>query len=127
MNAYNPYIAHTPEKNMKTLNLQAAIAGAPIQLKDGQKLKFIAHVPEAKYNDRFVFLDSDLSGNICSTADDTIHIFMTPVFKKYWANVHRSESGSIMVGVSMPDEKAVQLARDFLPGYIKTISFEIEE
>jgi hypothetical protein len=110
---------------MKPFNLQAAIAGAPIQFEDGQKLKFVAYVPEAKFTDRFVFLTAD--GNICSTSDHTAHIFMTPVMRTHWANVHRSESGSVMVGVSMPDEKAVQLASNFLPGYVKTISFEIEE
>jgi len=110
---------------MKTLDLQAAINGAPIQYGNGEKITFVAYVPKAGFNDRFVYMDKD--GYVRSISEHTACIFMTPVVKTHWANVHRSESGSIIVGVSMPDEKAVQLARDFLPGYIKTISFDIEQ
>jgi hypothetical protein len=110
---------------MKPFDLQAAIAGAPIQFNNGEKLKFVAYVPEATYHDRFVFLDS--KGNIGSSASDNLYIFMSPVFKTYWANVDRSEYGQVSVGLAMLDEKAVQLERSYLPRYIKTISFEIEE
>lgn len=110
---------------MKPFNIQAAIAGAPIQLETGEKITFIAYVPAVNFNRRLVYMDS--SGNICATSDNDANIFMTPEVKTYWANVHRSESGSVMVGVSMPDEKAVQLAMNFLPGYVKTISFDMEE
>ena len=110
---------------MKTLNLQAAIAGAPIQYGNGEKITFVAFVPEAGFNDRFVYMDKD--GYVRSISEHTACIFMAPVVRTHWANVHRTDSGSIMVGVSMPDEKAVQLARNFLPDYIKTISFEVED
>ena len=110
---------------MKTLNLQAAIAGAPIQYEDGQKLTFIAYVPEAKFNDRFVYLDS--SGNICSVSDNTAHIFMTPVFKKYWVNVYNSKSGAPYFGVPFDNEADATKYSNCVDGYIKTISFDIEQ
>jgi hypothetical protein len=110
---------------MKPFNLQAAINGAPIQTSCGKYLKFVAHVSVAQRGQQVVVVDT--LGNVTSHSDTTDAIVMAPVVRTHWANVHRSESGSVMVGVAMLDEKAVQLARTFLPGYIKTISFEVEE
>jgi len=110
---------------MKTLNLQAAINGEPIQYQDGQKLTFIAYVPEAKFNDRFVYLDSD--GNVCSDSDHTAHIFMAPVFKKYWVNVYNSKLGAPFFGVPFDNEADATKYSNCVSEYLKTISFDIEE
>jgi hypothetical protein len=110
---------------MKPFDLQAAIAGAPIQYENGKKLTFIAYVPEAKFNDRFVYLDSD--GNVCSDSDHTAHIFMTPGVKKYWVNVYENKSGQPYFGVPFDNEADAMRYADCVDGYIKTISFDIEE
>ena len=110
---------------MKTLNLQAAIAGAPIQYGNGEKITFVAYVPEAKYNNRFVFLDA--SGNICFLSVETVHIYMTPVFKKYWVNVYNSKSGAPYFGVPFDNEADATKYSNCVDGYLKTISFDIEE
>ena len=110
---------------MKPFNLQAAIDGAPIQFKEGGYLKFIAYAPDAGSHQKVIVMDSE--GDILVYSSNPSNIVMAPVVRTHWANVHRSESGSVMVGVAMPAENAAQLARTFLPGYVKTISFEVEE
>jgi hypothetical protein len=110
---------------MKPFDLQAAIAGAPIQFNDGQKLKFVAYVPEAKYNDHFVFLDA--SGHICSTSVTTVHIFMSPVSKTYWVNVYASKTGSLFFCTPYDNEAAATQYLNCVDGYIKTISFEVDQ
>jgi hypothetical protein len=110
---------------MKPFDLQAAIAGAPIQYQDGRKLTFIAYVPEAKFGDRFVYLDSD--GNVCSYSEKTTNIFMTPVFKKYWVSVYAGKSGEPFFGVPFDNEADATKYSNCVDGYLKTISFEIEQ
>jgi hypothetical protein len=110
---------------MKTLNLQAAIAGAPIQDFHGKKLNFVAYVPEAKHYAQFVYLDA--YGNICATEKDTSNIFMTPVFKKYWVSVYAGKSGEPFFGVPFDNEADTTKYSNCMDGYIKTISFDIEE
>jgi hypothetical protein len=110
---------------MKKFDLQAAIAGAPIQFKNGQKLKFVACVPEATFYNRFVFLDA--SGNIGSAADDNQYIFMSPVVKTYWVNVYAIKSRLPCFGIPFDNEAEAIQDADYTVGYIKTISFIIEE
>lgn len=112
---------------MKTFDLQAAIAGAPIQDVNGQKLNFVAFASEAKYHEQFVYLDAN--GNICATSEDTAHIFMTPVVKTYWVNVYNSKFGEPYFGIPYDNEAD---AMSYVVGvdgygYLKTISFEVEE
>lgn len=44
---------------MKPFNLQEAIAGKPIQTRDGCVLKFVAYVPEAREGYKVVILLGD--------------------------------------------------------------------
>jgi hypothetical protein len=110
---------------MKTLNLQAAIAGAPIQDFNGKKLNFVVYVPEAKNHEQFVYLDAN--GNICATEKDTSNIFMAPVFKKYWVNVDKRFSGEPYCGTPFDNEAEAMRDARVTGGYLKTISFDIEE
>jgi hypothetical protein len=110
---------------MKPFDLQAAINGAPMQYEDGEKLKFIAYVPEAMSNDRFVYMNAD--GYVRSTAVSTIHIFMAPVVKTYWVNVYAIKSRLPCFGIPFDNEAEAIQDADYTVGYIKTISFIIEE
>jgi len=110
---------------MKTLNLQAAIAGAPIQRRNGEKVTFVAYVPEASFNHRFIFMDDD--GIIHALSSHTSEILMTPVFKKHWVNVYRSKSGAPYFGVPFDNESDSAKYANCVSDYIKTISFDIEE
>jgi hypothetical protein len=110
---------------MKPFDLQAAIAGAPIQFNNGENLKFVAYVPEATFEDRFVFLDA--VGNIRSWPDDNTSIFMTPVTKTYWVNVYAIKSRLPCFGIPFDNEAEAIQDADYTVGYIKTISFIIEE
>jgi hypothetical protein len=110
---------------MKPFDLQAAINGAPIQFNNGEKLKFVAYVPEATFDDRFVFLDA--VGNIRSWPDDNTMIFMTPVCKTYWFSVCAGKSGVPYFGSPFESEADATQFSNYLDGYIKTISIEVEE
>jgi hypothetical protein len=110
---------------MKPFDLQAAINGAPIQYQDGQKLTFVAYVPKAKINDRFVYMVAD--GYVRSSPVDTVHIFMSSVFKKYWVSVYAGKSGEPFFGVPFDNEADATKYSNCVDGYIKTISFDIEE
>jgi hypothetical protein len=110
---------------MKPFDLQAAIAGAPIQFNDGEKLKFVAYVPEAKINDRFVYMVAD--GYVRSSPADTVHIFMSQVVKTYWFNVYAGKSGVPYFGVPFDNEADATKYSNCVDGYLKTISFDIEE
>jgi hypothetical protein len=110
---------------MKPFDLQAAIAGAPIQYLDKRALKFVAYLPEANFDFRLVMLSS--TGNVVSTNENPKHIFMTPVFKKYWVNVYRNKSGEPYFGVPFDNEADATKYSNCVSDYIKTISFDIEE
>jgi hypothetical protein len=111
--------------NMKTLNLQAAIAGAPIQTVEGTSVKFIAYVKEAVFDERIIVLAP--FGGIILYREDTEELVMTPVFKKYWFNVCAGKSGVPYFGSPFEGEADATQFSNYLDGYIKTISIEVEQ
>jgi hypothetical protein len=111
--------------NMKPFNLQAAIAGAPIQYGDKRALKFVAYLPEANFDFRLVMLSS--AGNVVSTNENPKHIFMTPVVKTYWFNVCTGKSGVPYFGNPFESEADATNYLNSVDDYIKTISIEVEE
>jgi hypothetical protein len=112
---------------MKPFNLQAAIDGAPIRDSKGAKIKFVAHVPEASEEEQIVYLSSDLCVRMTSVAGAIFYFYMSPVFKKYWVNINKRFSGEPYFGIPFDNEAEAMRAADCTGGYIKTISFEIEE
>jgi hypothetical protein len=110
---------------MKPFNLQAAIAGAHIQSTGGDKLKFIAYVPEANIDERIITLAP--WGAIIFYSDEDEELVMAPPVKTYWVNLHKNEHEDPYVG--LPYSKQANAIKDSncMSGYIKTISFEIEE
>lgn len=87
---------------MKPFNLEAAKAGAPIVSRDGEQMKFIAHVPEACESHRVV---------VVSSTDGAVGLFyengayysegqtssddlcMAPQKRTVWVNFYNSEFG----------------------------------
>jgi hypothetical protein len=113
--------------NMKPFNLQAAIAGAPIQATCGTSLKFIAYVKEAKLlHERIITLAP--WGSILFYREDTEELVMATVVKTYWFNVHRRFiTGELFCSHSFDNEAEAMRDARLTGGYIKTVSFEIEE
>lgn len=87
-------------------DLEKVKAAAPIMLRNGSaaRVKFIAHVPEAHYSCRLVFLIGDsiglrseegrlgVSGGFCENEAD---ILMVPVKKKGWINIYNNSVGCL--------------------------------
>jgi hypothetical protein len=112
--------------NMKPFNLQAAIAGAPIQAMDGTLLKFIAYVKEAKLlHERVITLAP--WGSILFYREDTEELVMAPLVKTYWVNLHKNEHEDPYFGLPYSKQPNAIKDSNCMSGYIKTISFEIEE
>jgi hypothetical protein len=110
---------------MKPFDLQAAIAGAPIQTVEGTSVKFIAHVPEAEIDQRIIILAPWRS--ILCYREDNKELVMTPVSKTYWVNVYAIKSRLPCFGIPFDNEAEAIQDADYTVGYIKTISFIIEE
>jgi hypothetical protein len=109
---------------MKLFDLQAAIAGAPIQFTSGEKLLFVAYVQDASFDDRFVFLNA--AGQICTAREDNLYIFMSPIVKTYWYNVCKNKFGMPCLGNPFEYEyNAIEFSK-IADGFIKTISIEFE-
>jgi hypothetical protein len=119
---------------MKPFNLQEAIAGKPIQTRDGRVLKFVAHVPEAREGYKVIIMKGDgyigcwrEDGKYLKDEEGDGDIVMATVVKTYWGNVYKSESGELFFGILFDNEADAMRYVDRVDGHIKTISFEIEE
>jgi hypothetical protein len=80
---------------MKPFDLEAAKRGTPIITRDGRKVKFIAHVPEATLNHRVVVLYGDVirtfpdSGKYYSSDHESVlDLFMAPRKRTVWVNLY---------------------------------------
>jgi hypothetical protein len=126
---------------MKPFNLQEAIAGKPIQTRDGRVLKFVAHVPEASVGSKVVIMNFQgyigaYPENGKSSLDEEEwdnDIVMAPVIKTYYVNIFKGNYSNIVVSSSpLEDEEEVQWNKDkYLQmnnvKFITTLTFDIEE
>jgi hypothetical protein len=122
---------------MKPFNLQEAIAGKPIQTRDGRVLKFVAHVPEAYEGSRVVVVN--FKGHIWSYPDTGQNyeeegdndIVMAPVIKTYYVNVFKSNySGALFTSHPLDNKTEVEGHKEEYSNnstFIETLSFDIEE
>ena len=121
---------------MKPFNLAAALAGAPVVTRDGQKVLQIAHFPKAIIHYRLVVLfDSSCnlylmqeSGIFFNGRDSSMDLFMAPVKRTVWVNVYRDEDGELYSSGSIFNSKhdAEKTAKGD-HNYIGTYPLEIEE
>lgn len=79
---------------MRKFDLDAAKRGEPIQTRDGQSAKFIAHVPEAYAMSRVLVLVSESvlhfneRGKSLSHTESQFDLFMAPSKRTVWVNLH---------------------------------------
>lgn len=80
---------------MKPFDLEAAKRGEPIQTRDGQLVKFIAHVPEADESQRLVILIDNTvvgfykKGTHARDLETELDLFMAPRKRTVWVNLYR--------------------------------------
>ena len=92
-------------------DLQKAIAGEPIQTRDGRKARFIAHVPEASrsvvvYVDGCSVVSSVYeNGAFLRGAEDSSDLVMAPRKRQLWVRAYRNPNSSD-VYLSQADSRA---------------------
>jgi hypothetical protein len=123
---------------MKPFNLQEAIAGKPIQTRDGRVLKFVAHVPEAGEGYEVVVMKGDgyvgcwcEDGRYLKEEETDSDIVMVTVIKTYYVNVFKSNySGAIFTSHPLDNKIEVEGHKEEYSNnstFIKTLTFDIEE
>ena len=81
---------------MKEFNLEAAKRGEPIQTRDGQSAKFVAHVPEACPSEKIVVLVGRHvwtyreSGAWFENGDVGPDLLMAPKKRTVWVNFYKT-------------------------------------
>ncbi len=102
-------------KTMKPFSLERAIAGDPIQTRDGRPAKFIAHVPEAGKASWTVI--SLIHGCIHTSQEDGLYgddsehaadLFMAPVKQTRWLNLYSNGESSHYPAKSIADSCALE-------------------
>jgi hypothetical protein len=123
---------------MKPFNLQEAIAGKPIQTRDGRVLKFVAHVPEAGEMYKVVIMLGGgyigcwrEDGKYLKDEEGDGDIVMVPVIKTYYVNVFRSNySYAVFASQPLDNKTEVEGHKEEYSNnstFIETLSFDIEE
>lgn len=113
---------------MKPFNLEAAKAGALLVTREGESVKFIAHVPEANEGERvIVFSEAKAirvyheSGNYYRNGTDGYDLFMAPQKKTVWVNIYANGYASYWNTEKQADDYAANRITD------KAYSLEIED
>lgn len=102
MNQQCPELGTTERR---PFDLEAAKRGEPLVTREGKEAKFIAHVPDARKTEKFVYLVGD---TVCATGEDgysftdaSADLFMAPKPKRtVWANTyyHDTKESALMRG-----------------------------
>ena len=132
---------------MKPFNLEEAKSGKPLITRNGQSVKFVAHVPELEkeYESLIVFNYGSTAVNnyfndgsyfsLGGRDDDpaSIDLFMAPTVKTLYMNLYEN----IHTGIYFTAEGQIDSDKDYVlkskyredPSYkfVKMIEFEIEE
>lgn len=125
---------------MKSFDLYAAIAGAPVITRDGRDVRILcfdalgAQPIVGLYKDEDggektfrISNDGRYSFADCPN-DSVLDLFMKPVKKTYWVNVYRSIDGTCLTSSTtyMREEDAIEASSRSV-SYIGTFPIEIEE
>jgi hypothetical protein len=119
----------------KPFNLDLAKSGAPIETRDGRKVRFIAHVPEATLDTHRVVAVAQ--GIIClfgydgrskEGGSDGRDLFMSPTERTVWVNLYRDAHGSIHTdAITFIDECAARSHDSGWGGRIGTFPITYKE
>lgn len=84
---------------MRPFNLEEAKAGKPICDKDGNLVKFLAHVPEAIYStSRVVVL---MNGLVTSVSETNNSLYMKPSKRPVWITIYKDYTTKINDGFNV--------------------------
>ena len=95
---------------MKPFDLEAAKRGEPIQTRDGQPAKFIAHVPEATESQQVVVLIGNTvrarypTGTFYDFEGGHDDLFMAPRKRTVWVNLYPTHEGRVCYWYEMKEK-----------------------
>ena len=100
---------------MKPFNLEAAKRGDPCMRRDGEPVKFIAHVPEATEGQKVIFLSSE--GCVLVRSEKGRYLYtkemehpadvgMAPKKKTVWVNIYRLNEAHWFSSIEAADDSA---------------------
>ena len=122
---------------MKPFDLKAALAGAPAVTRDGREVKWIAHDPGAVSEGRVLARVGDggshvrffESGASYLTGESSYDLFMAPVKREGWVNLHTCTTGQPGVVAFSGNVWATKELAETLqtPSKIATVRIEWEE
>jgi len=118
-------------KNLKPFNLERALAGEKVVDEQGREYKEFYLFKEIAsvyrpliclMNGEIHYFNKEGSLNECIP-----YLFMAPKTKTYWINIYKDAMGNIWGSMLHHSEDKAERMKEVDHGYIKTISFEIEE
>lgn len=126
----------------KPFNIEEARKGAPCITRDGReaKLVYVSEFPNDSYP--FLFVYPNLDGNKFSSIwiktngrpfedseEYALDIFMLPKTKTYWVNIYEVDIDEQRMSIRdiHLSEHSAKCASEGTNGYLKTISFDIED
>ena len=121
---------------MKPFDLEAAMRGEPIQLKNGEKCTFGAFLPSAAPSCQVVIINPQgyvisryKDGRFEANKNCSSDIVMVPKIKTYWINIYKGKFNEdrYTAGSLLNSEETAKEMRKIDPTWVKTISFEVEE
>lgn len=122
----------TKENNIPPFNLECALAGAPVVMRNGTIIKKVIYEEYANEQNQPVFaIDENyeltrhnLTGEFFTNKEESVcDLFMVHKTKTYWTNVYKSQDIYTTGDVFDTLEEAENCQSD---GFVKTISFEME-
>lgn len=93
-------------------DISRALAGDPIQTREGKEVKFIAYVPEANVGSQVLFLrkktvlGARLNGWRAENYESDDDLFMVPKKVERWLNIYQSPSGITVGSFPHPSHEA---------------------
>lgn len=103
---------------MKVFDLEAAKRGEPIRTRDGQPVKFIAHVPNAdECNQIVVLIGGEIicfyeNGTHAGVYETAMDLFMAPRKRTVWVNLYPHQSSMYAYSKKIADEAHERIALD---------------
>ncbi len=86
---------------VRPFDLQAALDGAPVITRGGNRVRIIAHVPEGAANSRVIFLRDEPNSIVLACREDGLilgedrpvdmDLFMAPTKRTVWVNLYQTE------------------------------------
>lgn len=103
---------------MKPFDLEAAKAGKPLVMRNGEVVTYVAHIPTCQHaNSRLLAVTKDgnlrfyyENGDFFTQQEHPFDLFMAPVKKTVWVNLYKTKLGKFVPHVHINEDYANRAA-----------------